>query len=118
MSTLDTQGVKRYTTGALPLKDSATRADRVERIMANHQRGGGQNMTVREICEAFNQAGFMRAEARELLVLFPHHGEAALGLLEAAKRVVCDRTNKRKCTVTGVLVKVYWLRERQAEMVA
>jgi hypothetical protein len=41
-----------------------------------------------------------------------------LGLLEAAKRVVCDRTNKRKCTVTGVLVKVYWLRERQAEMVA
>jgi hypothetical protein len=118
MSTLDTQGVKRYTTGALPLKDSATRADRVERMLANHQRGGGHNMTVSEVCKAFNEAGFMHRKTRRPLVLFPNNAEAALGLLEGAKRVVCDRENKRQCTVTTVRVKVYWLRERQAEMVA
>ena len=55
----DTRRVKRYTTGPLPVREAKTRADRVESLIAQHQRNGGVDMTVREICEAFNDARFV-----------------------------------------------------------
>lgn len=109
MSSTDTHRVKRYTTGPLPLDQAKSRADRLEALLAQHQRGGGQDMTVRELCEAYTRVYGDQ--------LFPHHGEAGMNLLEAGKRVDCDRENKRHCTVTGVLVKVYRLRAKQVELI-
>jgi hypothetical protein len=109
MSAVDTQGVKRYTTGPLPLSAAKTRNDRVEALLAAHQRSGGQNMTVREICEAYQ-----RVYGEQL---FPNHGEAGVSALEAAKRVQVDRENRRHCTVTGVLVKVCSLPAKQVELI-
>lgn len=108
-SAADTQGVKRYTTGPLPLSEAKTRADRLESLLATHQRGGGKDMTVRELCEAFERVYGAQ--------LFPHHCEAGMSALEAAQRVECDRENRRACRVTGVHVKVYFLREKQVELI-
>lgn len=101
-------GVKRYTTGPLPLSEAKNRADRLEALLAAHQRHGGADMTVRELCRAY--------EATYGLQLFPHHGEAGMVALEAAERVVCDRENRRACCVTGKLVKVYRLVPKQSEL--
>lgn len=109
MSATDTHSVKRYTTGPLSLSDAKTRADRIEALLAAHQRDGGQDMTVREVCEAFQRVYGAQ--------LFPHHGEAGISALEAAKRVQVDRNNKRHCTVTGVLVKVCSLQAKQVELI-
>lgn len=109
MSATDTQSVKRYTTSPLPLSQAKTRADRLESILANHQRNGGTDMTVRELCEEFTRVYGA--------VLFPHHGEAGMAALEAAKRVECDRENRRACRVTGVHVKVYRLVAKQVELI-
>ena len=105
----DTQRVKRYTTGPLALTDAKTRADRIEALLASHQRDGGSDMTVREVCVAFERVYGVQ--------LFPHHGEAGLSALEVAKRVVCDRENKRHCRVTNVLVKTYHLVVKQVELI-
>ena len=113
---VDTQGAKRYTTGPLPLAQAKTRADRLEAILANHQRDGGADMTVRELCEAFNAMGYRDRSGRPL-VLFPNHCEAGMASLEAAERVQCDRENKRACRVTGVHVKVYRLVAKQVELI-
>lgn len=109
MSATDTHSVKRYTTGPLSLSDAKTRNDRIEALLAAHQRNGGQDMTVREVCEAFQRVYGAQ--------LFPHHGEAGINALEAAKRVQVDRENKRHCTVTGVLVKVCSLQAKQVELI-
>lgn len=100
-----TSGVKRYTTGPLPISQAKTRADRLESVLANLMRTGMPDATVRELCEAFWRTYEVQ--------LFPHHGEAGLAALEAAGRVECDRDNKRPCTVTGVSVKVYRLHAKQ-----
>lgn len=105
----DTQGVRRFTTGVLPLSQAKTRADRLESLLAQHQRDGGLDMTTREACEAFQ-----RVYGAEL---FPHHGEAGLSALEAAQRVLCDRENKRRCRVTGVMVKTYRVELKQVELI-
>lgn len=98
-------GVKRYTTGPLPLGQAKTRADRLEAVLANLMRNGMPDATVRELCTAFERTYGVQ--------LFPHHGEAGLAALEAAGRVQCDREHKRPCTVTGVAVKVYRLQAQQ-----
>ncbi len=113
----DTQSVKRYTTGPLPLSDAKTRADRVEALLAQHQRDGGRDMTVREMCVAFDSMGWLNKSTGRPLVLFPNHAEAAFAALEAAERVQCDRENKRACRVTGVHVKVYRLQVKQVELI-
>ena len=104
----DTQRVKRYTTGPLALSDAKAQADRIEALLANHQRGGGQDMTVREVCAAYER---VYGEP-----MFPNHAEGRLGNLEAAKRVECDRENRRPCSVTGVTVKVYRVAARQGDL--
>lgn len=109
MSATGTHGVKRYTTGPLPMSEAKTRSDRLESLLADHQRNGGQDMTVRELCAAFDRVYGV--------ALFPHHGEAGMCALEAAQRVLCDRENKRHCKVTNVLVKVYRLAEKQVELI-
>lgn len=92
------RGVRLYP-GPLPLNVAKTQADRVESILAKTQRLGGADMTTREICEAYKDVwGVM---------LFPGQAEGRLASLEAAERVICDRENKRKCRVTGQVVKVY-----------
>lgn len=105
----DTHGLKRYTTGPLSLQDAKTRADRLEALLANHQRNGGADMTTREACEAFQRVYGVE--------LFPHHGEAGLGALEAAQRVLCEREHKRPCRVTGVTVKTWRVAEKQVELI-
>lgn len=47
--------------------------------------------------------------------MFPHTGMARMNNLEAAGRVVCDRDNKRICTVTGERVQVYSLPLQQVD---
>jgi hypothetical protein len=91
------------------LASAKTRADRLESLLAEHQRNGGEDMTVRELCEAFTRVYGGQ--------LFPHHGEAGVSALEAAERVVCDRENRRACRVTGVHVKVYRLVPKQAGLI-
>lgn len=113
---MDTCGVRRFTTGPLSVSEAKTRNDRVEALLARHQRNGGVNMTVREMCEAFNEMRYLDGRGQPM-ELFPNHAEAAFANLEAAERVECDRENKRKCTVTGVMVKVYRLREKQVELI-
>jgi hypothetical protein len=108
MASPDTQRVKRYTTGPLPLAAAKTRADRLEALLADHQRSGAADMTVRELCEAFCRVYGS--------VMFPNHCEAGMAALEAAERVVCDRENPRACRVTGVRVKVYRLEAKQVEV--
>jgi hypothetical protein len=105
---MDTQCVKRFTTGPLSLTDAKAQADRVEALLASHQRSGGADMTVREVCQAYER---VYGET-----MFPNHAEGRLGNLEAAKRVECDRENKRPCRVTGVTVKVYRVAEKQVEL--
>jgi hypothetical protein len=117
MSASDTQRVKRYTTGPLPLCDAKSRADRLEALLAQHQRAGGRDMTVKELCRAYNGAQFRHEVTGDLLELYPNTCEAGMSSLEAAQRVECDRENKRHCTVTGVEVKVYRLKARQVEIV-
>lgn len=102
------QRVKRYTTGPLPLVEAKSQADRMEAVLANLQRNGTANATVRELCEAY-----MHTYAG--CTMFPHHGEARMNALEAAGRVVCDRDNKRPCRVTGQSVKVYRLIPKQVD---
>jgi hypothetical protein len=98
MST-DTPTAKRYTTGQLPVHEAKKQADRAEALLAAHQRAGGVDMTNVEMCEAYQR---VYGET-----LYPHHGMARLNNLEAANRVVCDRENKRPCSVTGKLVQTY-----------
>lgn len=117
MHATDTQRVKRYTTGPLPVQDAKNRADRLEALLAQHQRNGGQDMTVNELRVAFNGAGYRNERTGEPLELYPNTCEAGMSALEAAQRVVCDRENKRHCTVTGVLVKVYRLKAKQVELI-
>lgn len=105
----DTQSVKRYTTGPLPLDQAKTRADRLEALLANCQRAGQRDMTVRELCEEYQRVYGA--------AMFPNHCEAGMAALEAAERVQCDRENKRACRVTGVHVKVYRLQAKQVELI-
>lgn len=109
MST-DTQTVKRYTTGPLPLAEAKKQADRVEALIAAHQRAGGVDMTNVEMCEAYQR---VYGE-----VLYPHHGMARLNNLEAANRVVCDRVDKRRCSVTGHQVQTYTVPMMQVRLCA
>jgi hypothetical protein len=109
MTTAQSQQAVRLSTGPLPLSQAKAQADRVESLLANHQRDGGKDMTVREVCEAY-----LRVYGDPM---FPNHAEGRLGNLEAAKRVVCDRENKRQCRVTGVTVKVYRVVEKQVELI-
>lgn len=95
--------------GPLPLRIAKSQADRVEAILANCQRSGVADMTVREVCQAYENIWQS--------ALFPNQAEARLAALEAAERVECDRENKRRCRVTGQVVKVYRLPLKQAELV-
>lgn len=99
---------KRYTTGPLPLHQAKKQADRVEALLAANQRGGGKNMTNVEMCEAY-----LRTYGENL---FPHHGMARLNNLEAAGRVVCERENRRACTVTNHKVQTYTVPLAQARL--
>lgn len=98
---------KRYTPGPLPLDKARAQIDRMESLLANLQRNGQPDATVRELCEAY------KATYGE--EMFPHHGEARCCALEAAGRVLCDRDNKRLCRVTAQRVKVYRLIPKQVD---
>jgi len=100
----------RLSPGPLPLSVAKTQADRIESILASHQRNGGADMTTREICEAY--------ERMWQVMLFPNQAEGRLASLEAAQRVVCDRENRRKCRVTGQTVKVYFVQAQQVDAFA
>ena len=106
----DTTTAKRYTTGPLPLSEAKKQADRVEALIAAHQRAGGVDMTNVEMC-----AAYLRVYGE---TLYPHHGMARLNNLEAANRVVCDRENKRACSITGQRVQVYALPLLQTRLCA
>lgn len=94
--------------GPLPLTVAKTQADRIEAILASHQRNGGADLTTREVCQEYERIwGVM---------LFPNQAEGRLASLEAAERVVCDREKKRKCRVTGQVVKVYSVQALQVEI--
>jgi len=108
MTATSTSQAARLTTGPLPLSEAKAQADRIEALLANHQRGGGKDMTVREVCAAYER---VYGEP-----MFPNHAEGRLGNLEAAKRVECDRENRRPCSVTGVTVKVYRVAVKQVEL--
>jgi hypothetical protein len=109
MTSVQSQQATRLTTGPLPLSEAKAQADRVESLLANHQRDGGKDMTVREVCVAY--------ESVYGHAMFPNHAEGRLGNLEAARRELCDRENKRPCRVTGVTVKVYRVVEKQVELI-
>ena len=109
MTTTQVRDGRRLTTGPLPLSQAKLQADRVESLLADHQRNGGSDMTVREVCEAYQR---VYGDP-----MFPNHAEGRLGNLEAAKRVECDRENKRPCRVTGVTVKVYRVVAKQVELI-
>lgn len=109
MSASDIQKAVRLTPGPLPLDVAKSQADRCEAVLANAQRSGAQNMSYMEV-----RADYSRIYGDEL---FPHTVQARLNALEHAGRVVCDRENRRKCRITGVLVQVYSVPLKQVELI-
>lgn len=103
---------KRYTPGPLSLSLAKGQADRMEALLAHMQRNGHANATARELCQAYERT---YAEGETGGRMFPHTGMARMNNLEAAGRVVCDRDNKRICTVTGERVQVYSLPLQQVD---
>lgn len=84
----------------------------MEALLAHMQRNGQANATARELCEAYERT---YADGGTGGRMFPHTGMARMNNLEAAGRVVCDRENKRICTVTGERVQVYSLPLQQVD---
>lgn len=118
MSTSDIQTVKRFTPGPLPLHAAKEQGDRVEAILAQHQRNGGRDMTVNEVCAAYLAAYPVNEKTGGPTVMHPSTVNARLANLEAAGRVVCDRENKRFCSVVrSIPVKVYCLPLKQAGLI-
>lgn len=106
MSTTDIQKAVRLTPGPLPLAVAKSEADRLEALLANAQRNGAKDMSYRELREEF-----VRVYGKEI---FPHTVQSRLNALEHAGRVACEREQRRKCRVTGVLVQVYAVPMKQA----
>lgn len=116
MKSHDIQDVKRFTTGALTTSKAVSQAAMVEAVLAKHQRNGGNDMTVNEVCRAYI-AAYTDPVTGLPPVMHPSTANARLHGLEAAERVLCDRENKRMCTVTGKTVKVYSLPLKQAGLI-
>lgn len=93
--------------GNLSLSVAKSQADRIEVLLAENQRNGCTDMTVREVCEAYQRVWDV--------LLFPGQAEARLAALEAAGRVICEREEKRECRITRNRVKSYHVPHRQAE---
>lgn len=109
MSAPDIRKAVRLTPGPLPVNVAKSEADRCEALLAQAQRNGAADMSYRELREEYARVYGVE--------IFPHTVQARLNALEHAGRVVCDRENRRKCRITGVLVQVYSVPLKQVELI-